>query len=41
MTGRRLLLLTVSVLSLNAALLSTASAETCVTGVSSTKLSVI
>jgi len=36
MTGRRFLLLTVSVVSLDAALLSTASAETCVTGVNPT-----
>jgi hypothetical protein len=41
MTGRRLLLLTVSVLSLNAALLSTASAETCVTGVNSTSTNAV
>src|SRR5215472_12350433 len=40
MTGR-FLLLTVSVASLNAALLASASAETCVTGVNSTSANVV
>jgi len=41
MTDRRLLLLTVSVVSLNAALLASASAETCVTGVNSTSTNAV